>query len=268
MQEEKKINYNKVIVSIKDGYSNGDKLNLHTKDLSYSWNAQSHSLEIKTDDTLDLSTLIKQVYLEGVGGVDRFLDASFVNNEGEQISLKEYEIAPIYTNLNVVNNNDAPETSKILTNDMTYLVPTNIGYDNLNVLTFDNIHYEQLEGAEFLNYEHEEKIAFQVKNSENGDNIFKLLKDALFEQKAVELWGYDFAHDKLDLTDITNAYPDMKNLSFALSKHDDDVKLSIVDSANEYSVMFKEVSENLSNDNLDEVLNALILDSFNIKVGS
>ena len=271
MQEKKGISNNKVIVSIKDGYNLGDKLDLHTKDLSYSWNADSQSLEVQADDTLDLSGLIKQVYLEGVGGVDRFLDASFINEEGEKISLKEFEVSPTYTDANLQMNNQVAQVSHhmLLQSDSpTTLHTGNILDDNSVVVSLSDINYEELAGADFLSYENEEKLAFQVENRDNGDSVYKLLKDALFEQKAVELWGYDFSNDKLDLTEIAKSYTNMEDLSFALSKHNEDVMLSIADSKNEYSVVFKEVSENVSNDKLDEVLNALILDAFNVKVGS
>ncbi len=271
MQEKKIISNNKVIVSIKDGYNLGDKLDLHTKDLSYFWNADNQSLEVQADDTFDLSGLINQVYLEGVGGVDRFLDASFINEEGEKISLKEFEVSPIFIDATLQINHQIAEVSNnmLLQSDSTFTLNTgNIVDDSNIVISLSNINYEELDGADFLSYDNEEKLAFQVENTGNGDSVYKLLKDALFEQKAVELWGYDFGHDKLDLTEIAKSYPNMEDLSFALSKHNDDVMLSIADSQNQYSVLFKEVSENVSNDKLDEVLNSLILDAFHVKIGS
>ncbi len=231
-------NIDKLVVSIKDGYQDGDRLNidLDLQNISSQWNSEDRSLVINNATNIEFSQIMDNLYLEGANnGFGRFIDVAFVDNSGDSINLKEFEIEPIYNNLE----------------------------QQFDTFNFDLISYQELQGADFLSYDSEEKISFVVEKKQDGD-IYKILKDSFLDQNEIEIWGYNITNDKIDIGDcVQNS--DLNNLNATISKNNSDVLLSFgEDSA--YNIVLKEINGDTSNDKLEEILHSLILDSFNIKL--
>jgi len=241
---EKKNNHNilsseKLVVSIKDGYQSGDKLNLNLDLYSVHsmWNSEDKSLIVDNTSNLEFSQILNNLYLEGDNnGQGRFVEVAFIDDKGDNINLKEFEIEPVYKDFQ----------------------------QQFDTFHSDLISYQELQGGDFLSYDSEEKLSFVVEKKEDGD-IYKILKDSFLDNNEIEIWGYDLNSDKIDIGEFVDNL-DLKNLNATVSKNDSDVLVSFGEQS-AYNIVLKDISGDTSNDKLEEVLNSLILDSFNIKVG-
>lgn len=266
--QAKKDNNNKVLdvstsntglvkVSIKDGYQNGDILNLELNDINHTWSVEGKELVISTNaETININNILENVSLKSIeqSDAERFVSVEYITEEGEHISLKEY----------VLNKQDDTQEEYIIERDDT---TANIFVSNSQenvlldeILSFD---YKENQGADFLESSVEEKIPFEINLEEDGD-IYKILKDSFSEgQELLEIHGYDISQDKVSLEDFTKEFGGAFN--YKVSAENEDLNVNIYVENHEYSVVLKDVISD-TDTGLEDIIQNLIINNGDHKI--
>lgn len=258
MQEKKdNSNIDSVVVkiSIKDGYQDGDALNLDLSGVNYTWNAEQKELIISTDaENININNILENISLTTIekNNTERFVEVEYITEEGESISLKEYTLNK--------QDNEQEEyiLEKIDTSSSVTLPNEAVLLDE--IFSFD---YEEAQGADFLESSIEENIPYEINIEEDGD-IYKILKDSFSEGKDfLEIHGYDISADKVSLEDFTKEFGGAFNYKVSADNENLNVNISVEN--HEYNVVLKDVISD-SDTALDDIIQNLIINNGEHKI--
>ncbi|MDR0484542.1 MAG: hypothetical protein LBH40_04635 [Alphaproteobacteria bacterium] len=244
-----------VKVSIKDGYIEGDALNLDLSGVNYTWNSENKELLIATNiDNTNIYNILDNISLSSINQAnqtERFIEVEYIK-DGETLTLEEYAL----------NINNTEEISVEVEEDSA-VVPqvenTYISEDTEIFLSFD---YEENKGADFLESSIEENFLFEVNLKENGD-IYKILKDSFESTDVLEIHGLNISQDKVSLEEFTKDFGDSFN--YSVSARNDDLNVNIHVENHEYNVVLKDVVPD-SDTKLDDIIQNIIINSSDHKI--
>ncbi len=265
--QEKKDNKDKVLnildedkdfikISIKDGYQNGDVLDLNLKDVNYTWNFEHKELLIPTtSSSLSINKILDNLSLKSINKEDeRFIEVEYVTKDGESVSLKEY-VLNMYED---VIQEDDYVSSDVVNDIFTSHVKEELNLEK--ILSFD---YKENQGADFLESSVEEKIPYEINLEEEGD-VYKILKDSFSEgQDFLEIHGYDISHDKVSLEDFIEEFGE--GFNYKVSKDQEDLNVNIYVENHQYNVVLKDVISD-TDTALDDIIQNLIINSGEHKI--
>ncbi|MCL2567620.1 MAG: hypothetical protein FWE18_05985 [Alphaproteobacteria bacterium] len=238
-------------VSIRDGYMEGDALNLNLHDINYTWNAEKGELLISTSiDDSDIYNILDNISLSSStndASVEKFIAVEYVFKDGETLSLEEYALN--------TNDADIEETAEEITQEK----PQNAEEYPDIFLSFD---YEEKVGADFLESSVEENFLYEVNLKENGD-IYKILKDSFESTDTLEIHGLDISHDKVSLEEFTREFGDSFN--YSISTRNDDLNVNIHVENHEYNVVLKDVLPD-SDSSLEDIIQNIIINNSDYKI--
>lgn len=263
--QEKKYNSNKVVdnceldtgiikVSIKDGYHNGDVLNLDLSGVSHTWNVEHKEIIIKNVENLNINNILENISLESIeqNDTERFVSVEYITADGENISLKEYAL----------NNQDY----EIENFSIEHYSKSNFFGSSKEDVLLDEIFsfdYSESQGADFLESSFEEKIPFEINLEEQGD-VYKILKDSFSEgQDFLEIHGYDISQDKVSLEEFAKEFGGA--FDYKVSTDNEDLNVNIYSENQEYNIVLKDVISD-NDTQLDDIIQNLIINNGESKI--
>ena len=246
---------NQVLILIKEGFKEGDTLDLSLDNTEYAWNPEAQLLTVNATENMNISTVIENISLKGDGLQERMLNVKFASQGGFIVELQNFGLTPevAFT---------AEETNGFLNAENSIEESYAIEYSPDTEWDSGFMMYQESSvGANFLDSAEEELLPFYLSQDTNGD-IYTILKNSFKQQDELEIWGYDIAKDKVNLEEFFNEFGDA--LEFSISKEDNDLQLHLSSTDNDFNIVFKEASTSLSEEsNLDDLLQSLVLDPFN-----
>ncbi|MDR2007492.1 MAG: hypothetical protein LBQ34_00775 [Alphaproteobacteria bacterium] len=237
-------------ISIRDGYVEGDALNLNSQDTNYTWNAEKGELLIPTSiDSADIYNILDNISLSTTTNeVEKFIAVEYVFKDGEILSLEEYAL-----------NTSNVDIEEVSTEELIQEQPLSNEQVPDIFLSFD---YEENRGADFLESSVEENFLYEINLKENGE-IYKILKDSFEATDTLEIHGINLTTDKLSLEEFSKEFGDSFN--YSVSYGEDSLNVNIHVDQHEYNVVLKDVMPD-SDTSLEDVIQNIIINGGDYKI--
>lgn len=233
-------NEGSIVISIKDGYLPGDSLSFKEDNITYSWNEDTKELIVDSYDG-DLKALVNNLILNGAGHHDRFVEISLKDNSDNNLSLAEISLYPV-----------TAETSPY---DLSMIMGTD---EQIDV----NVIYEENVGSNVIPSAYEQILPYSIDNGPSGV-VYKLVKDSFIASNEIEIWGYNFQSDKIDLSAFQSDNKSSFNYDISRNNIDNNLHLSISsDNGDAYSIVFRETDSSLYDGNdVDNMIQSMIINT-------